>query len=1408
MQRRRNKTAVFLIVLALLAYVANLAIDNPYTHTFVNYYINEKFLTQLPVRAEYQSMRLQLFPPEVQLFGVKVSNKQGDQTTSELLSSSQISFKVGIWSLFLAKPQIGDLELHDLNATWPPPPELLAALKALEPKTPNQKETPAAWPPKQDPPLSSLTIHNAALRLKFDGVAINAEQDPKEITSITTEGMELQIDFRGWREIKISTSIDKLNLADRSMSYFEDANLSLSGTLRSGKFTSNQFSIKSPRIASDGSLDIGLETEGPQHYISNVRIGGDVEARADFSVLGSFIDLAGTRGMLRGKTRYDIKIPVLEDKAATLDIKGTATSENAAIYDFNLYQSEADFSIDMDGMIFNDIRIKSQGKVFSKGKGKLLFNSELGYDFHLKPEGLPLDMLLGIFNVSFDFLNLKMNSEDLSIQGRGDPFRMTVTADTSLRDINLPNIIYDHSKFPQPPQCKLNLNLAIDSKEIKFDGTQGSCRTGESGGDVSFPLNISGITIFNDKRGMDLSFSSPRDFNPAVLNYFSQTDLSGSGIMSTRVHGSYSDIKINTDINIDNFMLGSVQLGKFSAFTKVDGSELSWQNLSLLPHSGGILSSPNGTLQLDDTLKMKADLHAADIDKTIVEGVIKEYAGPKSKLQFQLKRLEAKFDGDIRKPLLNHGDTKFEINSILQNEQEYASSLSATLRSSQDSLRILEGKYGIGTFLANFDANITRKGTIDENFLGGIGLSRDDKIEINLNALPIKSTEDQIQRIPFINDVAKTAQVTGVVSGSSKLTGTLSKLSGLAKVQVDQVHVMNASMPSVSSTVLIDGLKLDIMAEQGGNALKGRFNLDLGNETIPYNWYLTTKNFDFRPFMPGAIANDPRNFAYFSGSWTMQGNLNNWWASTGELEVKRIRAKYHPAQRVAVKPVEVITAAPTKITIGKSGWAFANGSSLQLNSEFGTLALGFGANLPPQQLDIKTSGRIKIEALRLLSSEVETATGNISFEGGVTGSFADPNVDIVFRNEKNSNQSDNTWEPVAVGLAGYRPALKDVQLLAHLRNGSLQIETLKATKGSGTIVADGLFAFPSKKLAMTDINLNMENATFVYPFPIVKNFDTTLNANLHITGQDFPLQVAGTIDVKRARSNREIDIRQAILESIRSSSSQSGPQSLLATALFDIRISAAESISFNSRNAQATLSSNLHLSGSDLAPELSGLIEVNRGRFFYKRDFSIQRGLINYDDPVKPDPSLDISALSEVGGYRVNIGISGKASSPVIDFTVDPPTRPDGTPITKLEIITLLNRGSLPDIKVNGASTAENTAAAEALNLLAGQVEDTVEKVFDISGQNVIRQVYIDTYAGTEGPIARFNLPLNITENLDVVLKVDQNTLKLSSEYTLHDSISITGGIESNNDTTTGTTQQPGTPADTGLDLKFKFAFP
>jgi translocation and assembly module TamB len=218
---------------------------------------------------------------------------------------------------------------------------------------------------------------------------------------------------------------------------------------------------------------------------------------------------------------------------------------------------------------------------------------------------------------------------------------------------------------------------------------------------------------------------------------------------------------------------------------------------------------------------------------------------------------------------------------------------------------------------------------------------------------------------------------------------------------------------------------------------------------------------------------------------------------------------------------------------------------------------------------------------------------------------------------------------------------------------------------------------------------------------------------------------------------------------------------------------------------------------------------VVRGKFVYKRDFSITRGIISFDDPLRVDPTLEITAVSEVQNYRVYINMSGRASNPRVDFSIDPPTRQNGTAISKVDILVLLGRGSLPE-EQQALGETQNVAATEALGFIWGQLDEPVEKLFDLSGQKVVKEVYFDTYASPEGkPLLRVNLPLNLGEDLDVVLRVDQEqSMKLSSDVSLSENITLGVGVERQSQGAATSEGQTTVPADTGADLKFRFSFP
>ncbi len=1403
MKLKSNKFVISTIALIVMIFVGNFLIDNPYTHSLANYYLNENFLKKLPVHAEYQSMRIALFPPSVIIYGAKVISQSKTGPDLDFLTVSTVEFKVSLWSMFMARPQWGDLELKDLNLTWPPPPEFLTALEALNthPSTPS-KNLPS-WPPPIPPPITSLKISNSSINAKFSGVSINTNQDPQEITSIATEGLNLDIQIHDWKSFTIDLSIAQATVTDSIGSYVENGALKMRGEMNDNLFKARKFELNSSRLNFSGSTVAELILAKDSKTISTLNLSVILDIfQADMSLAGSFLDIPGCRGPISGQASSTLIIPITTKAPLSFSTNAKIKSTDSRFYDFRLYETESDLKIDLDKIEFKNTKIKMSDQSLAAGSGYIMFDKAVTYDFSLVPTALPMRDLLGIFNVDFDVINFDLTSPLLKISGIGDPFRMVVASASALTNFSTPSVDYDHTRHKESPQCDLDFDLRVDSDALTFRNGSGICRIeGKDTRPGKFSLGITGFSAFDSKRGINLTMTSDT-FNPAPLTYFSQASLEGVGTMKTVIHGPYNAVKVDFETKLDDLIIGSTHLGSLNLNMQIADEKVTWDKINIKTHNGGRIISNQGSLLMNDALDIDFSMAAENVDHGVVGEAIRNITDDRYSVEFLAKHIDAKMRGPLMSPLRWQGDVNLDIQAARDRDYSFAQAIKGTIKGNNNGYTT----EGLAVHAGGSNIQVTAKHTWDKTqnsstFMGGLGFSESDLLEMTANIEAIPNSGDYVRLIPVLGLLAANYGISTDISGSAKFAGTLGKQTGSAKYVLANSKLLGAPLSDVAGTLLVDGSKLDIMAEQGGNAVKARVNLDFGKPKTPFSWYITAKNADFRPWMPAAMALDARNFAYLTATWSLQGTLDNWWESTGELFLKDLRLRFNPTATKNSQRLDFRTAHSSKIMFNGSNWVLEGGQPMTVTSSLGELQIGLKNHHPPSNLGITVNGKIDVATFRLFDADVETANGTLIASGGISGSTSEPTIDISVKNQEvNGLPAD-----LALGFSRFRPSFQNILLDAKINSNGVTFNKISAQKGNGTISMTGFLARPGLG-DESDMTINLDNASFLYPFPIIKYFDTSIDGQVKITGSGQPWNAGGRITIRKARSNRDVDIREAIFESLRSKSASDSVDSILPSLNLDIGVVADKSIGFSSRTGQAQLSSDLHIGGTDISPSILGLIDVSKGRFFYKRHFEIDRGLINFDDPIVADPALDISAVSDVSSYRVSIGITGRASAPKIDFTVDPANRPNGAPISKMEIIGLLSRGSLSE--GGSQNNSESAAAAEALNLLAGQVEDTVQKIFDLSGQNVIKQVYIDTYADSEGtPIARFNLPLNITEDFDVILKWDPSTVKVSSEYSLHDSISLTGGIESINEKNGTSSKTSGAPADTGVDLKFKFSF-
>lgn len=1455
MEQKLKKLVLVLAVLGLVGFLANLLVDNPYTHRFIRTTINDQVKTSTNLVVDFKAIKLSVVPPGADLYGFYLATNVAPD--SPLVTAAHVKARLSLWSALFGQIKLSVFEAGDLTVIWPPPWNFKGFLKNPAP-APQGPESPPAWPPDFEIPINSVVLSNA--KAYFE-TPLTLEGGPLEQSPVAASvvGFDLDLGIDGWNDMDVDLKIKSANVAIGATSMLEETGIELRGTMREQKFSATQLKVDGERIHLDGNAQVAIGTQGKQNLMSGIGIQVDGRFKGDMSLLGSFLDVPDTFGPATGEVRVKADVPLgIRTGDPTFEVDGKGQVHDAQLAGFHLLNSKAAFHITPQAVQLNDVEVIQGETTFGKGSGEIRLTDSIDFEFKVVPDGLHLVDLLDALGVGFALVDTEIRSPNLRLWGHGVPLSLNVSATAEFSRISLPETPYDHSKYPRSPDCRFDFHLAVTSIQLDFNGTRGVCYQPDAnaqpamppaghaeppkGATNASPVDFAGQIKFEGKENLGLLVHSDA-LDLGLAPYFSQIPMAGSGALDARIHGPFEHVLIDVAANLQHVEIHKMPLGDVQAKVQVDGKVLKWRDVVAHPEGGkGRIESKSGSLDLTtDNYQIKGKVAVKDVDQASIAKVVQSATEGGTNFGVGVRSLDADLEGPLFFPGGLRGKIAVGLEQAALDGEILFSSVSGTINltdkgASSDDLVATLGDLALSLKFNHrrakpFDHEVAGAADFEDDPWTALGLSPKDRFDAEFATLESSkdpamkepgAPADHLGLIPFAGPKLKEIGIKGQIVTSGKFSGSTGDLQGTFDTTIRRPEVFGSVMSPLRVKGFVKGSKIDAVITHSGNSFEGRLSLDVLKEGVPYEWFFNFNRMDLRALGTSFFHSDPRNFIYLTADWRMKGKFTDWWRSTGELDVKDLRAKYVQDIASQTKVLQLKQEQPVKVLFTKDGWRFDEDKDLYLTGRNVQLRLSMVDSRPPARIGIRAEGIVDMAIAKEFSQDIDTATGKLRIVAEINGSAENPDPTVEITDLKNSPFIAATWTPVTLGLADIRPPFRNVRLRILYAKGKLVIDTLAADKGPGTVTATG--ALNLTEDAADDeshLDINFNNATVIYPVAFLKSFETEMSGNVSVSGNGLPFKIAGDVVINRARSTREVDIRDEIINALRQKSFSASVVAEKPTVVFDLNVVADQSINIHNRNLQSILSADLQIKGNDIQPSVSGQVEIDKGKFIYKRDFQISRGLVTFDDPVKPDPNLDILAYSEVDNYRVYIAITGKASNPTVEFSVDPPTRESGTAISKLEILVLLSRGKLPEENRSLGQETQNAAASEAANLILGQFEEPVEKLFDMSGQSVVRNVYIDTHPSDGGPVPRLNLPLDLGEDIDIVLRADQTTKEVATEYNVHDNITFSGTLErkekEDDKTTTSTaTPQPksgpislpnNVDADAKLNLKFRFSF-
>ncbi len=338
------------------------------------------------------------------------------------------------------------------------------------------------------------------------------------------------------------------------------------------------------------------------------------------------------------------------------------------------------------------------------------------------------------------------------------------------------------------------------------------------------------------------------------------------------------------------------------------------------------------------------------------------------------------------------------------------------------------------------------------------------------------------------------------------------------------------------------------------------------------------------------------------------------------------------------------------------------------HADGGFAVTGFMELTGAKRLNVDVEGGIEAALLQLFVADAR-ADGHVKVAVKARGTTDTPLI---------TGSAD--LENAQVRFAGFPQILDDINGRLTFRGDRIDIDSMRATLGGGTVVAGGFIAVQGFKPQRARITLQGTDVTLRYfeGVTVEGNFNLLLNGDL----ERATLQ--GDVDVIRALYFKDFDLQQSVLNIILS---RRGITPIVPAGWQDrvdlrVHLAAPGTLAVENNIAKVTGTADLDLTGTLANPVILGSVDLDEGGTvtFQNVDYRLVRGTINFQNPFRVDPYFDVTLEGRVSG-----GISTELESGTVDLTINltgtiehlTPSITSDPPASDITLFSILGLGGL-----------------------------------------------------------------------------------------------------------------------------------
>jgi translocation and assembly module TamB len=810
-------------------------------------------------------------------------------------------------------------------------------------------------------------------------------------------------------------------------------------------------------------------------------------------------------------------------------------------------------------------------------------------------------------------------------------------------------------------------------------------------------LSISGIA--GNSLQIALDSTNLDDLQPAwpLLNAKARTASlpftleKGSLHFDGTVGGLLTNPRIQGNVALAHFRMNGQVWDQLRTVVAVSASELDLASLAIdqgmLHASGnGQVGLANWSIQGDSPLRLRAQFRGADLARAI-----SEY----SKIRLPVSRGIASGSLDISGSLnALSGNARLTVDN-LDAYGERVNQIQLATALAGDRLEITGGRVQAGPALISFS------GTYEH--VHGSWREGQARVRIDSNGFPLSSFSTVRKYEPGL-------------SGQFEIHARSS-----AHVTANQIEPTDANGTVVLRNLSVQGVRYGAVTLSGtthGRILDANFSGDLRETQLngtaqvqlvsgtPVKGELHLGRLELATLytlVHSGQANPLPVRGFLQGGLTFEGPLQTpaQWRSTIRIEQVQLNPVVAVEPEAQAKPSDLIFHNQSPIVLEASN-GVAVIRSFQIAGKDTSLAVsGSIPYVGGRPIELTAEGSLDLRFFELFDPNVRSS-GESQIAASISGTLKSPGVTGTLE-VKNGSFFLNNFPN---GLSGVNGTVR-------FNHDRATIQKLTAHSGGGDLSLRGFVSFAGGGPLLYHLQASADNVRLRYAGGI----SVTASSGLRLTGTSKSSLLAGSTRISRIAFNPSTDVGSLLARSTAPVPTPTNESDFLTGLQLDIRVESAPDLQLNtslSEDVEAEI--DLRLRGTPNRPVVLGNISANQGDIkLFGTKYSINRGEVNFVNPVKLEPVLDLDLQTQARGISVDITVSGTLNKLNINYRSDPPLQPR-------DIVALLTVGRTPDIASNVANvqvTNDVASLQSGANTVLGQAispaSNRLSKLFGIT---------------------------------------------------------------------------------------------